>query len=313
MLKYIIRRFLISIPTLIGAFIIIFLLTRFVPGDPVLVILEEHYTQDSYEAVQAQLGLDQPVWRQMVNSFVNLAQGDLGRSFHNNRPVLTNIGNQIMPTIYLSIAALLVAALIGIPAGLVSARNYNRWPDITSMIGSMIALCAPNFWLGILLMLVFSLYLGIFPVFGTGEAGDPISMLMHLVLPAMTLGAAGAGLVARVTRSAMLEVLDQDYIRTARAKGLAERVVVYKHGLRNASLPVATIFGLEAVTLITGTVVVESVFARRGIGRLLVDSVLTRDYPQIQAILLLFVIMAIVINLVVDILYAYLDPRIRYD
>jgi ABC-type dipeptide/oligopeptide/nickel transport system permease component len=316
MTGYVVKRLLIAIPTLLGAYTLIFLSTRLVPGDPVLLILEENFSrgdsEEAYAAVERQLGLHRPIWEQYFISLWDTLQGNFGTSFQNNRPVSVNITDQAADTVRLAIAAMLVSAIIGIPAGVVAAVRRNRWPDLVATVAALIALCAPGFWLGILLLLVFSLKLQLLPTFGVGEAGDPISIVRHLVLPALALGAAGAGLIARVTRSAMLEVLSQDYVRTARAKGLRERFVVMNHGFRNALIPVVTIFGLEAITLLSGTVVTERVFARRGLGNLLVDAVLTRDYPQIQAILILFVGIAILVNIVIDVIYVFVDPRIRY-
>lgn len=316
MIKYVITRLLIAIPTLLGAFTLIFLSTRLVPGDPVLLIMEENYSrgsaEETYAIVERQLGLDRPIWEQYFVSLGGALQGDFGTSFQNNRPVSVNITDQAMDTLRLAFASMLVSALIGIPAGVIAAIRRNRWPDLVATVGALIALCAPGFWLGILLLLLFSLKLELLPTFGVGEAGDPVSITKHLILPSIALGAAGAGLIARVTRSAMLEVLSHDFVRTARAKGLVERVVVMRHGFRNALIPVVTIFGLEAITLLSGTVVTERVFARRGLGNLLVDAVLTRDYPQIQAILILFVCIAVVVNIIIDVVYALVDPRIRY-
>lgn len=314
MISFVLRRLLIALPTLLGAFALIFLLTRFVPGDPVQLLIEENVTTgESYDSIQRQLGLDKPVWGQFFDSLANTVRGDFGTSFQNRRPVGKNISEQLPATIQLTVAAMIVSAVIGIPAGIIAAVKRNRWPDFFAMVTSLVALCAPSFWLGIILILIFSLKLEILPTFGVGNTDNPLELIKHLVLPAFTLGAAGAGIVARITRSSMLEVLSQDYIRTGRAKGLSDRVVILRHALRNAMIPVTTVFGLEAVALLSGTVIVETVFARRGIGRLLIESILTRDYPQIQGVLLFFVGMAILVNLLVDILYGVIDPRIRYD
>lgn len=302
-----------SIPTLLGGFALIFLMTRLVPGDPVLIILEENYTRDSYEAVQQQLGLDKPVWQQFTNSLMNALTGDLGSSFQNKRPVSVNIASQVGDTLQLTVAAMIIAAAIGIPAGIISALRRNSWVDYSAMVSALLALCAPSFWLGAVLIIIFSLKLGWFPAFGSAATANPWDIVRHLALPGITLGAAAAGLVARITRSSMLEVLSLDYVRTGRAKGLTERVVTYRHALRNAMIPIATIFGVEIVALLTGAVVVETVFARPGIGRLLVDAILTRDYPQIQGILILFIVLAVVVNLLVDIAYGVIDPRIRHQ
>lgn len=313
MVAFVVRRLLMAIPTLLGAYILIFLLTRLVPGDPVMLILEENYSTSSasYEAIQRQLGLDKPIWEQFFHSLGNTLRGDFGVSFQNSRPVALNVNDQIIDTVRLAVVALFLSGAIGIPAGVIAALRHNRWQDLSTMTLSLLALCAPSFWLAILLIIVFSLKLGWLPTFGVGEPGDWLSIGKHLVLPGLALGAGGAGLVARVARSSMLEALSHDYVRTARAKGLRESVVIVRHALRNALLPVVTIFGLEAVTLLTGTVIIETVFARRGIGKLLVDAILVRDYPQIQAILTLFVAIAIVTNILVDLAYGLVDPRIR--
>jgi peptide/nickel transport system permease protein len=310
---YIVKRLLVSIPTLLGAFALIFMITRFVPGDPVLLIMQENLTQASYEAIQRQLGLDVSPWRQFWTSLTGALQGDFGQSFSNRRPVLSNIEAQLPHTVRLAAAALLVSVVVGVPMGLLAATRRNRPTDHGTMIVSLLALCAPNFWLGVVFILLFALTLGWFPSSGVGRAGDPIAMLRHLALPAMVLGLSGAGILARVTRSAMLDVLAHDYVRTARAFGFPPRTVVLRYALRNAMLPIITVTGLEAVKHLTGTVVVEVVFARAGIGRTLVQAILTRDYPQIQGVLIFFVTIAIALNLVVDLLYGFVDPRIRYE
>jgi ABC-type dipeptide/oligopeptide/nickel transport system permease component len=313
MLAFVARRILVALPTLIGAFILLFLMIRFVPGDPVLVIMDANPTgAASYDAIQHRLGLDKPLAQQFVESITNMAHGDLGTSFQNERPVSVNILDQLPDTIILAAAALLISGLIGIPSGVIAALRRNRWQDFAAMVGSLIGVCAPSFWLAILLIIVFSLKLGWLPTFGVGDRHHPLSVLSHVLLPAISLGAASAGLVARVTRSSMLETMSQDYVRTARSKGLAEWKVVIRHGLRNALMSITTIYGLEAVALLSGAVITETVFARRGIGKLLIDAVLSRDYPQIQALLFLFVILAVVINIAIDVVYAVVDPRIRY-
>jgi peptide/nickel transport system permease protein/oligopeptide transport system permease protein len=313
MLAFVARRILVALPTLIGAYILIFLMIRFVPGDPVLVIMDANPTgAASYGAIQHRLGLDKPLGQQFVESVTNMAHGDLGTSFQNERPVSVNILDQLPDTLILAIAALLISGLIGIPSGVIAALRRSRWQDFAAMVGALIGVCAPSFWLAILLIIVFSLKLGWLPTFGVGDMHHPLSVLSHVLLPAISLGAASAGLVARVTRSSMLETMSQDYVRTARAKGLAEWRVVIRHGLRNALMSITTIYGLEAVALLSGAVITETVFARRGIGKLLIDAVLSRDYPQIQALLFLFVILAVVINIAIDVVYAVVDPRIRY-
>lgn len=310
---YVVKRILISVPTLLGAYALIFLITRFVPGDPVVLIMQENLTQSSYEAIQRQLGLDRPAWTQFWQSLTDTLRGDFGQSFYNRRLVLSNIQDQLPHTISLAAAALVVSIVVGIPMGILAALKRGRPADHVTMIVSLLALCAPNFWLAIVFILVFALVLGWLPSSGVGPSGDPVATLRHLVLPALVLGLSGAGILARIARSSMLEVLRHDYIRTARAFGFAQRTVIYRFALRNALLPIITVAGLEAVKHLTGTVVVEVVFARAGIGRTLVQSILTRDYPQIQGVLIFFVTIAIAINLFVDLLYGLVDPRIRYE
>lgn len=313
MTTYIFKRILLAIPTLIGAYVFIFLLTRLVPGDPALLIVEENFTQASYEVVRQKLGLDVPIWQQLWQSFWGALHGDFGESFRNGRSVLAVISEQLPHTLRLALGALIVSVTIGIPLGVFAATHRNRLPDHVAMVGSLIALCAPNFWLGIIFILIFSLHLGWFPAFGVGFSNDPITVLSHLVLPALVLGLSSAGILARIARSSMLEVLGQDYVRTAHAMGFRRRAVVYRYALRNALIAIITIIGLEAIKQVTGTVVIEVVFARPGMGRTLVESILARDYPQIQAILLLFITLSIIINLLIDLSYALADPRTKYD
>lgn len=312
-LTYILRRLLMAVPTLLGAFALIFLIPRLSPGDPVVLLMQENFTQTSYDAIRHQLGLDRPAPEQFVRSMLDFVRGDLGQSFYNRRPVAANIAAQLPHTLSLALAALLVAVCIGIPAGVFAATQRNRPGDYLTMVLALLALSAPSFWLGIVFIVTFSLGLGWLPSSGLGAPGDLLSTLSHLVLPALVLGLTSAGVLARLTRSSMLQVLSEDYVRTARAFGFGPRSVVYRHALRNALLPVVTLIGLQATRLLTGTVVIELVFARAGLGRTLVQAILTRDYPQIQGVLTLLVTVAILMNLLVDVLYGWIDPRIRYE
>ena len=220
MTTYIVNRFLLAIPTLIGAYAFIFLITRLVPGDPALLIIEENFTQQSYEAVRHRLGLDLPFWQQLWQSFSGALQGDFGESFRSGRDVLSIISSQIPHTLGLASAAILVSVVVGISLGIYAASHRNRLPDYVTMIASLVALCAPNFWLGIIFIIIFSLYLGWFPAFGVGFSTDPLTIVHHIILPALVLGLSSAGILARISRSSMLEVLSQDYVRTAHAMGL---------------------------------------------------------------------------------------------
>jgi ABC-type dipeptide/oligopeptide/nickel transport system permease component len=312
-MTFVARRILIGLPTLLGAFLLIFSIPRLVPGDPVALVMRDNYTQSNYDAVEHQLGLDRPVTTQFFVALGNALRGDFGQSFYNRRPVAANVGSQIPHTVSLALAALLVAVGVGIPAGAIAATKRNSGADLATMVLSLLALSAPSFWLGIIFILTFSLGLGWLPSSGLGTPGNVPSTLSHLVLPALVLGLSSAGVLARLTRSAMLQVLSEDYVRTAKAFGFHPRRVIFRHALRNALLPVVTVVGIEASKLLTGTVVIEVVFARAGLGRTLVHAIVARDYPQVQGVLILYVTVAIVMNIFIDVAYGWIDPRIRYD
>lgn len=306
MYGYIIRRLLMAIPTLIGVSIIIFGLVRLLPGDPAVALAGMHATPEYREQVREDMALDESLPKQYYIFISNLAQGDLGDSAYYRRPVSELLSERFPNTLKLTAASMLVATLLGITTGIISATKRYSLFDNFSMLVALFGVAMPVFWLALMAQLLFSVHLGWLPTTGIGT-------IQHLILPALTLGAASTGLITRITRSSMLEVLQQDYIRTARAKGLAERVVTYKHALKNALIPVITIMGLQFGILLGGAVITETVFAWPGIGRLLVDSILTRDYPVVQGSVLLLTFSFVIINLVVDILYSVLDPRIRYD
>jgi len=304
--QYALRRVLIAIPTVFGVILIVFLMVRLAPGDPAVRLAGEFADQATIERIRERFGLNRPMHEQFGIFVVNLAQGDLGRSTRTNRPVMQDLRQFFPNTIELALGAITVSLLIGIPAGIVAAMRQNTWADLVIMMGSLIGVSMPVFWFGLLAILYFSVQLGWFPVAGRGT-------FSHLVLPAVTLGVSSMAIVARMTRSSMLEVLSQDYIRTARAKGLMDKSVVLKHAFRNALVPVVTIIGLQFGQLMAGAVLTERVFTWPGIGRLLVDSIDARDYPVVQGAVLLIAVSFIFINIVVDIVYAIIDPRIRYD
>ena len=266
----------------------------------------EEVTEDVIEHVQIELGLDKPVYIQYLRWLGNVLQGDLGISSRTCRPVLDEIMVRFPATLELAIVSMIISLIISVPIGILSATKQYSTIDNVSMFGALIGVSIPNFWLGLLLILFLSVHLGIFPVFGRGG-------IEHLVLPAITLGTGMTAITTRLIRSSMLEVLNQDYIRTARAKGLKEIVVIGKHALKNAMIPVVTIIGLQFAALLDGTVIVEVIFAWPGIGRLLVDSVFARDIPMIQGGVLFSAIIITTVNLLVDISYTYLDPKIRYE
>ncbi len=290
--------------------IITFSLMHFVPGDPAEIIAEKKFgeeaTAQTVERVRGEMGLDRPVFSQYFYWLTGILRGDFGDSFRTGRPVLQEIRAKLPATAVLALAAMLVSLIIAIPIGIVSAVKQYSWLDNISMVGAMLGVSMPNFWLGLLLILVFSLRYKWFPVYG-------YESLKHLALPAVTLGTGIAAVTARLTRSSMLEVLKQDYIRTARSKGLIERTVINKHALKNALIPVATVVGLQFGTLLEGAVVTEVVFAWPGMGRLLVDSIFARDFPVIQGCVFVIAVMYVLVNLLVDLSYVWLDPKIRYE
>ncbi|RIH84842.1 Glutathione transport system permease protein GsiC [Calidithermus terrae] len=306
MAVYVVRRLLIVLPTLLGVLLVVFLMVRLAPGDPAQLLAGEFATPETLAAIRERFGLDEPLPTQLGLYLVNLVQGDLGQSTRTRSPVTHELATYFPNTVVLTLGAMAVALLIGIPAGIIAAIRPGTVLDLLAMLGALIGVSMPVFWFGLMAILIFSVELGWFPVAGTGS-------LAHLVLPSLTLGTGTAAILARMTRSAMLEVLSQDYIRTARAKGLAGQVVVFKHALRNAMIPVVTIAGLQFGGLLEGAVITETVFAWPGIGQLLVGSILARDYPVVQGAVLLIALVFILINLVVDLLYGAFDPRIRYD
>src|SRR6058998_1842423 len=276
-----------------------------VPGDPVKMMLAEFVTSpDQIAQMRAQLHLDEPLPQQYGRFVANALRGDLGTSIRSRTLVATEIAENVGNTAQLALASMAVAVAIGVPLGLVAALMRNSWLDVGSMIVALLGVSMPSFWLGLLMIFAFSLHLGWFPATGGGD-------VLHLVLPAVTLGTIASAIIARLTRSSMLEVLGQDYVRTARAKGLAWWGVVVRHALRNALIPVVTIFGLQFGNLLAGAVIVETVFSRPGLGRLIVGGILSKDFPLVQGTILFVATAYVLLNLVVDLSYAALDPRIR--
>lgn len=278
---------------------------RLIPGDPARLALGAEATEDQIQLMRRQWGLDQPLPVQYVYWIGHALQGDWGRSTVSRVPASEEIANRLPATLQLAALSILIATVLGIGFGLLAAARHNTWLDRASMVVALLGICTPSFWLGLMLILIFSVRLGWFPSFGQGG-------LDHLVLPSLTLGAAAAALIARVTRSSLLEVLGADYLKTARAKGLTERLVITRHALKNALIPVLTLLGLELGGLLTGAIVTETVFAYPGIGLLLINSIGNRDFPVIQPALLLFAFQFVLVNLLVDVLYAVVDPRITY-
>ncbi|MCL0039206.1 ABC transporter permease [Dehalococcoidia bacterium] len=306
MTQYIIRRLLITLPLLLAITIIIFSAIRLVPGCPAMVMAGIGATAEDVERIRIHLGLDRHPVEQYFIFIGNLLQGDMGVSTRTRLPVAEEIMHRLPYTLLLTAAAMLIATVLGMVAGIIAGTKQNSIADYLTTTVALFGLSMPVFWLGLMLMLLFSLYLGWLPTTGAGT-------WRHLILPAFTLGAASTAIVARMTRSSMLEVMGLDYVRTARAKGLTERLVILRHALKNALIPVVTVIGLQMGMLLGGAVLTETVFAWPGIGRLLVGAILARDYPVVQGAALVIAAMFILVNLVVDIIYTYLDPRICYQ
>ncbi|EKA1427370.1 glutathione ABC transporter permease GsiC [Salmonella enterica] len=305
MLNYVLKRLLGLIPTLLIVAVLVFLFVHLLPGDPARLIAGPEADAQVIALVRQQLGLDQPLHVQFWHYITHVLQGDFGTSMVSRRPVSEEIASRFLPTLWLTITSMIWAVLFGMAIGIAAAVWRNRWPDRVGMTLAVTGISFPAFALGMLLMQIFSVDLGWLPTVGADS-------WQHYILPSLTLSAAVASVMARFTRSSFVDVLSEDYMRTARAKGVSETWVVLKHGLRNAMIPVVTMMGLQFGFLLGGSIVVEKVFNLPGLGRLLVDSVDMRDYPVIQAEVLLFSLEFILINLVVDVLYAAINPAIRY-
>ncbi len=304
MKPYLVRRLLIAVPVVLGVVTLVFLLIHLIPGDPVEIMLGETALPADRTELRRELGLDRPILEQYVRFFLQLCRGDLGRSLHTRESVSALIVQRYPATLLLTFAAMLVSLGIALPAGILSGiRQYSVW-DHTTMFLALLGVSLPNFWLGPLLILVFSIHLGWFPVSGMGG-------VRHLILPALTLGTSMAAIVARMTRASILEVLREDYILTARAKGLSERSVILKHVLRNAVLPVVTVVGLQFGALLAGAVITETIFSWPGLGTLLIQAIQTRDYPVVQGCVLVISLSYVLVNLLTDVAYVLIDPRIQ--
>lgn len=311
MLQFLFRRLTAALPTLFGVMVSVFLVVHLIPGDPAAAMLGDMATQEQIEQTRRDLGLDRPLYVQFGSFVGRYLKGDLGSSIRTRRLVVDEITSRFPHTARLAIAGGVISVLLGIPLGVIAASRRGSLIDLVSLIISSAGVAAPVFWIGLLLSLLFAVKLRWFPTVGAGRDGDTVAILKALVLPAVTLGLSGMALIARMTRSSMLEVLREDYVRTSRAKGLPERVVIFSHALRNASIPIVTIVGLNIGYLLGGAVLVETVFARPGLGKLLVDGILARDYPVVQGVTFVVAASFIVVNLVTDLVYGYLDPRIK--
>ena len=350
MAQYFVRRLISVIPTLLGVTIIIFLLLRLIPGDPAIAMLGEHAAQENVERIREQLGLNRPLFldrealrqgdvkgffdSQYIRYLGRLVQGDLGNSIHRRIAIADELKLRFPATIELASLSMLVAILVGVPVGITSAARRGSWLDSVSMVGSLIGVSMPIFWLGLMEIMLFAVFLHWLPSGGrlnptidvksvtnfilidciiTGNGEALVNALKHLVMPALALATIPTAIIARMTRSSMLEVLQEDYIRTAHAKGLRESVVLSRHALKNGFLPVITIIGLQTGSLLAGAVLTETIFSWPGIGKWVYDAILGRDYPIVQSGTLLITLVIVFVNMLVDISYAFLDPRIRYE
>jgi peptide/nickel transport system permease protein len=306
MLMYALRRLLLTIPVLLGVATLVFALIHLVPGDPAEAMLGDSAPPADLAELRTKLGLDQPLLTQYGHYVTSLVRGNLGTSFRYNTPVAREIGQRLSRTAQLAAAAMAVAVLIALPLGVLGALYRGRWVDQVATTVSLFGVAMPNFWLGPLLAIIFAVYLGWLPVSGTGT-------LRHLVLPAVTLGGALAALLARMTRATLIDELRELYVLAARARGVSRARAVVSHALRNSLIPVVTIIGLQLGAVLTGTIITETIFAWPGVGRLLIQAISFRDYPLVQGCILFIAVTYVTMNLLVDLVYGWLDPRIRYQ
>ncbi len=310
-MRYILHRLIVTLPTLVGALTVLFLVLRLLPGDPAELMVGDYASEEEIAAVRHDLGLDRPIWEQYVVYLTDTVQLDFGNSYRTRQPVMQRVLDAFPHTLALAAAGLLWAGVLGVLAGITASLRRNTILDYGVMATAMLGMAMPIFTVGIFLILIFSVRLGWLPVIGAGEFSDPLNYMRSLILPSIAVGSHGWAIVARVTRSSVLETMSEGYVRTARAKGLAERSVVYGHVMRNALIPVVTILGVRAIQLLGGTVITETLFVRPGVGRLLVESIFARDYTQIQGTIAFFVVLFVLVNLLVDLCYGLIDPRIR--
>ncbi|GGB52792.1 nickel ABC transporter permease [Fictibacillus barbaricus] len=306
MMMFILRRIFQTIPVMIGVTFVVFFIMQLVPGDPAVLLAGEGASKETIEGIREQLGLNQPLYVQYTDYLMNIFRGDLGVSLKNSQPVLDEILVRLPITIELAFFSILITIVLGMAAGIISAIKPYSLTDVSVMLIALLGISLPSFWFGLMLMYLFSVKLQILPVAGWDS-------ILHIILPAVTLGAGGAAIVARMTRSSMLEVIRQDYIRTARSKGLRETVIIYKHALRNALIPVITVVGLQFGALLGGTVLVESIFAINGLGRMIVDAIRMRDLPIVQGGVLCASLIFVIVNLFVDIFYRFFNKRIELN
>jgi ABC-type dipeptide/oligopeptide/nickel transport system permease component len=313
MLRYLIRRILLAIPILLAVFTLVFLVIRVIPGDPAEAALGDYASREAVEALRERMGLNEPLYVQYFSFLAGLLRGDLGNSLITGAPISEQVAHVLPYTIELTIASVLIGCLLGIPLGMFTAIKRNSLPDYLGRVISLIGLSVPAFYFGILLIFLFAIWLDLLPAVGGGDiVKEPVGSLKYLVLPALTLGLIMTASLTRLTRSAMLNVLNEDYVRTARAKGLDEVSVMLSHALRAALLPIVSITGLWIASLIGDSVLTEVIFSRPGLGKMLVGSILQRDYAALQSIMVIYASFVVVVNLLTDLTYGFLDPRITH-
>ncbi len=311
--RYVVNKLLFAIPTLFAVLTLVFVITRIIPGDPAQLILGDQASAEAIAALHERLGLDRPIYVQYFDFLGQILQGDLGQSLASGKPVAEAIGAVLPYTLELTLASLVFGSVIGIPLGVWAAVNRNRIPDYLTRIGSLLGLSFPAFVSAVILLLVFAIQLDLFPVIGDAKFDEPGDHLRSLVLPTVNLGILMAAYITRVTRSSMLEVLGEDFIRTARAKGVARRRIIRRHALQNAVIPVVTVVGLYLGILIGNSVLTEIVFNRPGLGKLIVGALAQRDYPMLQGLMVLYTALIVGTNILTDLAYGLIDPRVKYE
>jgi ABC-type dipeptide/oligopeptide/nickel transport system permease component len=312
MIGFVVRRLLSAVPTLVAVLTLVFVIVRIVPGDPALVILGDQATPEAVAALRGRLGLDRPLHEQYVDFLLASLAGDFGTSLVTGRSIISEVAAVLPHTLDLTGAAMVIGTILGVPAGIWAALHRNRAIDVAARMLSLLGLSFPVFVSGIFLLLLFAVHWRVFPVIGNADLSDPADRLHKLILPAITLGLVMAAYITRVTRSAMLHVLSEDFIRTARAKGVPWQVVVWKHGLRNALIPVVTVVGLYVGILIGNSVLTEIVFNRPGLGKIIVGALNQRDYTMLQGLMVIYCFVIVVVNLLTDLAYGLIDPRVKH-
>lgn len=313
MISYTIRRILIAISTLLIVLTIVFVLVRIAPGDPAEVRLGDYASKAGVEALREEMGLNDPLWLQYVRFLKGLLHGDFGRSMLNGKPISGDLKRALPYTLQLTFTGIIFGVILGVPLGVYTALRRNALPDYLGRTFSLAGLSFPTFYLGILLMLLFAVKLRLFPVVGGGDIHSLGDNLQHLFLPALTLGLIMTAYITRVARSSVLNVLSEDYVQTARSKGVKERVVIYKHVLKNALLPIIALIGVYSIVLIGGSVMVEIVFSRPGLGKMMIGAMKQRDYTTLQSVMVVYASFVVILNLLTDLTYGLVDPRIKYD